>query len=142
MRLLVELGLQLLARTAGAGALRAAGLRHETLDYAMEYDAVVKSLANQFLDPGHVVRRQIRAHLDGDGALRRLQDQSIFGVSHALFSWFWGGGFLFRNRIANGRPATAPAMLSVNGIGVQRCNASITARRYCSLSLSPACSDS
>ena len=39
-------------------------------------------------------------------------------------------------------PATAPAMLSVNGIGVQRCNASITAMRYCSRSLSVACSDS
>src|SRR4051794_34748288 len=33
-------------------------------------------------------------------------------------------------------------MLSVNGIGVQRCNASITAMRYCSRSLSSACSDS
>src|SRR5665647_1616816 len=30
MRLLVELGLQLLAGAAGAGALRTAGLRHET----------------------------------------------------------------------------------------------------------------
>src|ERR1700733_5664985 len=32
MRLLVELGLQLLARAPGAGALRASGLRHETID--------------------------------------------------------------------------------------------------------------
>src|SRR5213592_1312931 len=44
MRLLVELGLQLLAGTAGSGALRTAGLRHETFDYAMEHDAVIKSL--------------------------------------------------------------------------------------------------
>src|SRR3954468_22453100 len=36
MRFLVELGLQLLARSAGAGALRAAGLRHEAIDHAME----------------------------------------------------------------------------------------------------------
>src|SRR6185295_12798627 len=33
MRFLVELGLQLLAGTAGAGALWAAGLRHETFDH-------------------------------------------------------------------------------------------------------------
>jgi hypothetical protein len=44
--------------------------------------------------------------------------------------------------MAKGRPATAPAIPSVNGIGVQRCNASMTAFRYASLSLSVACSDS
>src|SRR6185437_2301965 len=44
MRLSVELGLQLLAGTAGAGALRAAGLGHETVDHAMKDDAVVKAL--------------------------------------------------------------------------------------------------
>src|ERR1700687_3945314 len=32
MRFVVELGLELLARAAGAGALRTAGLRHETVD--------------------------------------------------------------------------------------------------------------
>src|SRR6266496_2471343 len=41
MRFLVEFGLQLLAGTAGAGALRTAGLRHKTFDHAMEHDAVV-----------------------------------------------------------------------------------------------------
>src|ERR1700688_2734874 len=54
MRLLVELRLELLAGAAGAGALRTAGLRHEPFDHAMEHDAVVKSLANQFLDPRDV----------------------------------------------------------------------------------------
>ena len=91
MRLLVELGLQLLAGTAGAGALRAAGLRHETFDHAMEHDAVVKSFAHQFLDPGDVARRQIGPHLDGDGALGGFKDQSIFCISHALFSSGLGG---------------------------------------------------
>src|SRR5438046_4416447 len=52
MRFLVELGLQLLAGTAGAGAMRAAGLGHKALDHAMEHDAIVKSLADQFLDAG------------------------------------------------------------------------------------------
>src|SRR5580704_8180968 len=54
MRLLAELGLELLAGTAGAGALRTSGLRHEAVDHAMEHDAVVKSLAHQFLDPRNV----------------------------------------------------------------------------------------
>src|SRR3984885_1478178 len=35
MRLLVEFGLELLAGAAGAGAMRAAGLRHKALDHAM-----------------------------------------------------------------------------------------------------------
>src|SRR3954449_9074858 len=39
MRFLVELGLQLLAGAAGAGALRTSGLRHEPVDDAVEHDA-------------------------------------------------------------------------------------------------------
>ena len=42
---------------------------------------------------------------------------------------------------AKGRPATAPAIPSVNGNGVQRCNVSMTAMRYARRSLSVACSD-
>src|SRR5258705_5074923 len=142
MRLIVELGLELLAGAAGAGALRTAGLRHETFDHAMEHDPVVKSLAHQFLDPRDVAGCKVRAHLDGHRPLRGFEDQSIFGISHALFSTGWGGRFRFWNWTWNGRPATAPAIPSVNGIGVQRCNASITATRYISRSLSVACSDS
>src|SRR6266404_3491782 len=51
MRLLGELGLELVAGAAGTGTVRATGLRHEALDHAMEYDVVVKTLAHQFLDP-------------------------------------------------------------------------------------------
>src|SRR6202790_4544080 len=142
MRLVVEFGLELLAGAAGAGALRTAGLRHETVDHAMEHDAVVESLAHQLLDPRDMSGREIRAHFDGHRPLRGFEDQSIFGVSHAFFSTGWGGRIRFRNRTANGRPAIAPAIASVNGIGVQRCNASITAMRYCTRSLSVACSDS
>ena len=112
-----------------AGALRTAGLRHEAFDHAVEHDAVVKSLAHQFLDPRDVAGGKIGPHFDRDRSLRGFEDQSIFGVSHALFSAGWGGGFRLWNWTANGRPATAPAMLSVNGIGVQRCNVSITAIR-------------
>src|ERR1700741_341843 len=117
MRLLVELRLQLLAAPAGAGAMRAAGLRHESIDHAMEHDAVVEAVAHQFLDAGDVVGRKVRAHLDGHGPLGGFKDQSIFGNSHARFSVGWG----LRNRIVSGRPAQAPAIPSVNGIGVPRC---------------------
>src|SRR5580704_8021752 len=142
MRLVVEFGLELLAGAAGAGALRTAGLRHETIDHAVEHDTVVEPLAHQLLDPGDVTGGKVGPHLDGDRPLRGFQDQSIFGVSHALFSAGLGEGFLLWNWTANGRPATAPAILSVNGIGEQRCNASITATRYSTRSLSVACSDS
>src|SRR4051794_8895040 len=143
MRLLVELGLELLAGAAGAGALRASGLCHKTVDHTMEHDAVVKALPHQFLDPRDMAGRKIGPHLDGDGALGGFEDQSVVVVSHALFSVGWGGGLrLGTNRIANGRPATAPPIASVNGIGVQRCNVSMTATRYSSRSLSEAFSDS
>ncbi len=86
MRLAVEFGLQLFAGAAGAGAMRAAGLRHEAVDHAVEHDAVVKSFAHQFLDPRDVTGGEIGPHLDRDRSLGGFQDQSIFGVSHALFS--------------------------------------------------------
>src|SRR6201747_1709337 len=142
MRFLVEFGLQLLAGTAGAGALRTAGLGHEAVDHAVEHDAVVKSLAHQFLDAGDMARGQVGAHFNGDGALGGFKDQSIFGISHALFSSGLGGRLRVRKGIARGRPATAPPSPSVNGNGVQRCNVSMTATRYCSRSLSLACADS
>src|SRR6266536_2830787 len=142
MRLLVELGLQLLAGTAGAGAVRTSGLRHEAVDHAMENDAVVKSFAHQLLDPRDMVWREVGPHLDGDGALGGFKDQSIFGGSNARLSWVLGSRLRVLKGIAKGRPATAPPKLSVNGNGVQRCNVSITAIRYASRSLSLACSDS
>src|SRR5207342_453495 len=44
VRLLVELGFELLARAAGPGAMRATGLRHEAVDHAMKNDPVVKAV--------------------------------------------------------------------------------------------------
>src|SRR3954462_1309865 len=138
MRFLVEFGLQLLAGTAGAGAVRAAGLRHETFNDAVEHDAVVKAFAHQFLDPGNVAGRQVGTHLDGDGTLGGFKNQSIFCISHALFSSGLGGRLRVLKVTAKGRPATAPPSPSVNGNGVQRCNVSITAIRYAIRSSSPA----
>ncbi len=127
MRLLVELGLQLLAGTAGAGALRAAGLGHEAIDHAMEHDAVVEALPHQFLDACHMVGRKVGTHLDGHGALGGLQNQSVLVVCHDLFSVDLVRRASNLNR--TGRPATAFPSPSVNGIGVQRCNASASAVR-------------
>src|SRR5882757_7204635 len=142
MRFLVELGLEFFTGAAGAGSLWAARLGHEAFDHAVEHDAVVKSLTHQFLDPGDVTGSEIGPHFDRDRPLSGFEDQSIFGISHALFSTGWSGSFRLRNWTANGRPATAPAIASVNGIGVQRCNVSITAMRYSTRSFSVACSDS
>src|SRR5450631_2563893 len=103
MRFAVEFGLELLAGAAGAGALRTAGLRHEAIDHAVEHDAVVKTPAHQFLDPRDVSRRKIGPHFDGHRPLCGFEDQSIFGISHALFSAGWG--FRAWNLTANGRPA-------------------------------------
>ena len=74
MRLGVEFGLQVrIFRAAGSGAFRAAGLRHEALDHAMEDDAVVETFADQLLDMRDMAGREIGAHLDDDGTLGRLQ---------------------------------------------------------------------
>src|SRR6476620_3138539 len=142
MRFLVELGLQFLAGTAGAGALRAAGLGHETFDHAMEHDAVVKTVPHQLLDASDMARRQIGAHLDGDGTLGGFKDQSIFCSSHARFSSGLGGRLRVLKGTSKGRPATAPPSPSVNGNGEQRCNVSITAIRYAILSSSLAFAES
>ena len=80
VRLLVELGLELLAGAAGAGAVRAAGLRHEAVDDAVKHDAVVEAVAHQLLDARDMAGREVRAHLDDDLALGGLE-VSVFSVS-------------------------------------------------------------
>ena len=69
MGLLAELGGQLIAHAAHAGALWIAGLRHEAVDHAMEDDAVVLALARQLLDLGDVLGGEIGSHLDDDAAI-------------------------------------------------------------------------
>ncbi len=65
MRLAREIGLQVrLRRAARAGAVRAAGLRHEAVDDAMEDDAIIEVLASELLDARNVVRRKIGLQRD------------------------------------------------------------------------------
>src|SRR6185437_13460056 len=82
MRLRVELGLEVwIFRAAGAGAVRASGLRHETFDHPMENDTVVEFFADELLDVRDVAWCQIRPHLDDDGSLRGFERERITGFN-------------------------------------------------------------
>src|SRR5262249_31391757 len=67
MWLAVELGLEVLARAAGAGAGWIAALRHEALDDAVERRTVVKAAAGKLLDAGDMVGGEVGAECDGRG---------------------------------------------------------------------------
>ena len=79
---LIELGLELLAGPAGAGALRASRLRHEAVDDAVKDDAVVEAVAHQLLDARDMTGREVGPHFDHDIALGGLQSQRIFRLGH------------------------------------------------------------
>ncbi len=71
MRFVVELLRQVrLGRTAGAGAIGAAALRHEAVDYAVEFDPVIKAFARQLSDAFDMLGGKVRAQLDHDVAGR------------------------------------------------------------------------
>ena len=126
MRLGVELGRQIrIVRSAGAGAVRAAGLRHEAVDDAVEHDPVVEALADQLLDARDVLRREVGPQLDHDVALCGLERQSVFVISHETSACFRLRASMKLTR--NGCPATARPIRSVNGICEQRSTASATA---------------
>ena len=85
MRLGIELGLQVrIVRAAGAGAVRAAGLRHEAVDHAVEHDPVIEAFVHQLLDALDMAGREIGAHRDHHVALGGFQRQLVFIVGH----WF------------------------------------------------------
>src|SRR3954463_2736381 len=125
MRLRAELGRQVrIARSARSGSLWTTGLRHETVDHAMEHDAVVEAFVDERLDALDVFGREVGPQLDHDVAFGGLERQ-LFSVSH-------GTSACLRLRISmkltrNNRPATAPPIWSVNGICEQRSIASATA---------------
>src|SRR5262245_34333326 len=121
MRLAIELGLELPAGAAGAGALRTAGLRHEAVDDAVEDDAVVEAIAHQLLDARDMSGRELRPHLNDHPALGGFEDHGVLRVGH-------GCSRLSTKRMAIGRPAMAPPNPVVNGSGVQRSSASVMAR--------------
>src|SRR3954470_16692504 len=86
MRPVVEFGLHLIARIAGArdaaGAglgIGAAALNHEAFDHAMERRAVIKTLASEFLEVLDVLRRDVRPELEGHVSIGGLDDGVFFG---------------------------------------------------------------
>src|SRR5688572_30769959 len=106
MRLGVELRRQVrIGRPAGPGAMRAAGLRHEAVDDAVEYDAVVEAFADELLDALDMFRREVGPQLDHDLALGGIERQ-LFVVSHGTSAFLLLR--LSRKLTRNVRPATAP----------------------------------
>src|SRR4029079_10806002 len=81
MRLLAELGFQLLTRTTHAGASRIAGLRHEAIDDAMKHHAIIKAFAGELLDPRAMTWRQVWPHADLHRASRGVEDQDVFRLA-------------------------------------------------------------
>jgi hypothetical protein len=80
---IVELGRQILSRTAHAGAGGITGLRHEAVDHAVEDDAVIEILAAEFLDARHMVGCQILEQLDHHPAVLEFQVEGVFQIQVA-----------------------------------------------------------
>ena len=77
-RLVGELGRKVgIARAAGAGAGRIAGLRHEARDDAMEHDAVVEAFARELLHPLDMLWREVWAEQNGDAAVLEIEQEDI-----------------------------------------------------------------
>ena len=100
MRTVVELCFQVLAAAAGAVAERITGLRHKAVNHAVKLQTVVKALTNQFLDPGNMVRRVFRKHLNQNVAVFQFKQQRIFRIFNV--------GIRFRRIGRLGRTDTEP----------------------------------
>ena len=102
---LVELGLDLVARVAGAPAVllgivlgqRIAALDHETLDDPMERGAIVEALLGQGFEILDGLRGHIRPELDDHVAGNGLDDGDLVGgVAHwGFFFVSFGGSLVF-----------------------------------------------
>ncbi len=85
MGLVVEFLFQVgLGRTAHAGTVGAATLRHESIDYAVEFHTIVKAFARQFDNACDMVGGKVRAQLDYDIAGRQVHGEG-FGHLGILF---------------------------------------------------------
>ena len=119
MRLGVELGLQVrIARAAGAGAVRAADLRHEAVDDAMEDDAVIEALAGEQLDALDMAGSEIGTQLDDDAALGGFHDEGVLGIERHQLCLSLDGARPWK-RMVKGRPAILAPRPFDNLIGVQ-----------------------
>ena len=83
MRLLGKLRLEVrFLRAAHAGARRIAALRHEAVNYAVEYHAIIKAFPCQFLDARHMARRQLWQKLNDHPAFGQVHVKGVFKISH------------------------------------------------------------
>src|SRR5476651_1960720 len=80
VQFLAEFGGQTIAHAAHAVAVGVAGLRHEAVDHAMEYDAVVLAFARKLLDLRDMLGREVGAHLDDDAAVLEVDVERVFLV--------------------------------------------------------------
>src|SRR4029079_8644255 len=64
-------------RAACARACRIAGLRHEAVDHAVPFNAVVETLARKRLDARDVLRRQVGSELNDDLATLQIDDELV-----------------------------------------------------------------
>src|SRR4029077_12686202 len=86
MGLTIEFGLELLSRPAGPRALRASRLCHEAVNHAVEHNAIVEPVLDEFLDARDVTRRKIGPHFNDDVTFGGLQSQRIFRLCHLSLS--------------------------------------------------------
>ena len=69
---------QFRATRTSAGGITALG--HEAFNHAMEGHVVIKALPREGFYPFHMQGRQIRAQLDGHGAVLDFHEQGVFSV--------------------------------------------------------------
>src|SRR5690606_31163052 len=80
-----EFGRQIrIFRAAGAIAPRIARLRHEAVDDAMEFQAVVEAFPHELLHPLDMLRRDFRQERYRDLAGLELEDERVLWISRLL----------------------------------------------------------
>src|SRR4026209_1819610 len=114
-KLCLEIGLLGAAHPAPG---RIAALRHEAFDDAVERHAVIEALARQFLDPRHMIGREIGAQLYHHPALGKVHIDGVLGIAGHYFASFriftetilvgLGGGSPLAMRSTHSMPEATP----------------------------------
>jgi hypothetical protein len=79
LEVLVELVLKAVTRAAGARALRTAGLDHEILNDAVEFEPIVEAVGGELFEVGNGFRRFVVEELDANVAVRRCDGGGFHG---------------------------------------------------------------
>ena len=97
-----------LGRSAHAGAVGTAALRHEAGYDAVEFDAVVKAFTGQFLDPRDMIWGKIGAQFDDDIAAVEAEGEGFVGHD----------GFLESDAITSPAPRRSVALCKAKIIAI------------------------